>query len=87
MKTYAKLVSRKEIEPNLFELQFNIYNSGSCQCFKDCNCYEKKGELLGTDIRYSNGIVINDNNKERTYNSIKGCKDSLESYLNKHLKL
>lgn len=84
MGTFAKFIHRKQLEKNLFEIKHSIYNNGSCQCFKDCDCYSKKGEYLYDDIRYSNGIILNPNGKERTYSTIEGCKSSLAAYQNKN---
>lgn len=84
MGTFAKFIYRKQLEENLFEIKHSIHDNGACQCFKNCDCYSKKGELIGYDIRYSNGIVMNHLNKEKTYSSIEGCKTSLNAYLLKH---
>lgn len=80
MGTCAKFVSRIELEPNLFEIKHEILDNGSCQCSKDCDCYKRKGSLLGIDIKYSNGLVMNPGGKERTYSSIRGCRDSFNSF-------
>lgn len=85
MGTIAKKSSRKEIKPGIFEITTAIHASGSCQCFKDCDCYLEKGKFLYNDIRYSNGIKYPITGKERTYSTLKGCEDSLEAY-NKKLK-
>lgn len=84
MGTFAKFKSKTQVEENVFEIVHEIYNDGACQCFGDCNCYNKKGEYICDDIRYSNGIVLNTLGKERTYNSIVGCKESLKAYLTKN---
>ena len=83
MGTYAIFLSKIEIEPGIYEIKHKIFNNGSCQCFKDCDCYSKKGEFLNIDIRYSNGI-INKFGKEKIYSSLEGCKSSLKAYLLKH---
>ena len=83
MNSQHKLTSKVEVEPNIFELTYEVYNSGSCQCFKDCDCYKKKGEFMGKYIRYSNSLVKNAGGKERTYSTLKGCKDSIKAYKNK----
>lgn len=83
MGTYSKFKYRKEIESNLFEIANDVFDNGACQCFKDCDCYKNKGKFLFTDIRYSNGIVLKTNGKERIYSSIEGCKASLKAYLSK----
>ncbi len=83
MGTFSKFVHRIKISENLFEIKHSIYNNGACQCFKDCDCYSKKDEFLGYDIRYSNGLVLSQNGKEMTYSSIDACKSSLKAYLTK----
>lgn len=83
MGTSAKFIHRIQLEENLFEIKHSIHKNGACQCFKDCDCYSEKGELIGHSVRYSNGIVVNHLGKERTYSSIEGCKSSLKAYQNK----
>lgn len=80
MLTYSKFIHRIQIEEELFEIKHSIHHNGGCQCFKNCDCSDKKGELLRYDIKYSNGLVLNPNGKERTYSSIAGCKASLQAY-------
>jgi hypothetical protein len=83
MGTYSKFKHKKEIEPNLFEIANDVFHDGGCQCFKDCDCCNNKGKFLFTDIRYSNGLVLREDGKERIYSSIEGCKASLKAYLSK----
>lgn len=83
MGTYSKFISRTQIGDNLYEIKHGIYHNGSCTCFKDCDCYSKKGGHLGDSIRYSNGIVFWETGRERTYQSIEGCMSSLKAYLDK----
>lgn len=83
MGTYAKFISKTKIEENLFEIKHHILHNGICQCFKDCDCYNKKGDFLYEDTRYSNDIVLNPIGKPRTYSSINACKESLQAYLKK----
>lgn len=80
MGTYAKFVSKIEIEPNIFEITNAIYDNGSCQCFKNCDCYQRKGNFLFNDIRYSYG-AINEFGKEKTFNTLEGCKSSYKAFL------
>jgi hypothetical protein len=84
MSTYARFLSKIEIEPGIFEIIHQVFHSGACQCYKNCDCYDKRGEFLWNDVRYSYGL-INEFGKEKTFNSLKGCKDSYNSYLNKQI--
>ena len=85
MMTYSKFVSKIEIEPGIFEIKNNIYDKGSCQCFKDCDCYKNKGKFLFENIRYSCGIIT-EFGKERNYFTLEGCKSSLKAYKLKLIK-
>ena len=83
MNTYAKFYKEVEIEPGIFEVTYQIFDSGSCQCFKDCDCAKNKGKLIGAHTRYRNTKVLNWNDKPRQYSTLKGCKDSLEAWYRK----
>lgn len=85
MGTYSKFISKIEIEPNIFEIKNQIFYNGACQCFKDCDCHKRKNTPLFIDIRYSYGAV-NEFGKERTFNSLEGCKQSYNAYLLKQIK-
>lgn len=84
MGVYSKLVHRKEIEENIFEIKYSLHDSGSCQCSKDCDCSSKRGQLLGYETIYSNGVLKKPNGKERTYKSIEIAKSALEAHYKKN---
>lgn len=54
MGTFKKFVHKIQLEENLYEIKHAVYDSGSCQCFKDCDCIKNKGELEGYSVKYSN---------------------------------
>lgn len=65
MSTYRKEISRKKLE-QMEEVVLGHYYTGSCQCFKDCNCADDRGKLQRTEILYSIGI-FNKGRKEKLY--------------------
>lgn len=75
------LVSKKEIEPGIHELVFNVTHSGKCQCrdYIDCDCAYLAGKVLNTYVRYSNGI-LNKGGNLRLYKDLIGCKLSLSAH-------
>ncbi len=57
MGTFSKLVGIEDIPNTPFKKRVNqIYDNGACQCFRDCDCYQRKGTLLGTDERYTHPL-------------------------------
>ena len=80
MGTYAKFKNRKEIEPGIYQITNEIYHDGACQCFGDCECMQRRGEILGLDERYTyEGAVHKGTGRCRTFNSLRGCKESMKS--------
>jgi len=86
MGTYTKIVSRTQLEINLFELKIEMFNNGACSCFKDCDCYAKKGQSEGFITKYTNGL-LNVNGKERQYINIEGCKASFNALKQKQITI
>lgn len=86
MSVFRKEINRIEISPNIFEIKYEVKDSGSCQCFKDCDCYKKKNDFLYFEYEYTYTGAVNAGNKEKRFNSLKGCQDSYAHYLNKKLK-
>lgn len=87
MLTYSKFVKEVEIEPNIFEIHNNVFDKGSCQCFKDCDCYKNKGKFLFTDVRYRNNLVKRIDGKFRTYSTLSGSKESLKAFKLKEITI
>lgn len=80
MNSNKKFLQKVEIEPGIFEITYQSIHSGACQCFKDCNCAEQKGQVLRTFKMYSNDLVLQPNGKPREYTTIEGCKSSLQAF-------
>ena len=83
MNTYTKFLKETEIKPGIYEVTYGVFHSGACQCFKDCDCINKKGQLLGTTTTYRNDKVLKWNGKPRNYTSLKDCENSLASWYKK----
>ena len=82
MGIYSKKISELEIEINIFEIKRQLFDNGACQCFKDCDCYQKKGESLGESSQfYHKNIVWEVTNKPRKFNSLSALKESLSHRL------
>lgn len=82
---FVKLISREQLENNLFKITRHHFNNGRCQCFKDCDCYLKKGEFEYEEIKYSNGLINPITDKEQYYNTIQGAKQAYEWYLKQEI--
>lgn len=81
MLSNKELVSKVEIEDGITELTYNIIHSGGCQCYKDCDCYKSRGEILWQEKMYSNGVVLKENGKPRLYKTKIGCLESKKVFL------
>jgi hypothetical protein len=57
------------------KLTFNLVNDGSCQCFKDCDCYANKGKIEDTYEMYANTLYT------KRYTTLKNCKQAIDQKL------
>jgi len=73
--------TKREILPStIVKITFNRYMSGSCQCFKDCDCYLNAGKLIGEEYCYTySGAVYKDTLKQRYFTTEQGALQSLMS--------
>jgi hypothetical protein len=80
MLTYSKLKETKEIEPDIFENVYDVFDKGSCQCFKDCDCYKKRGQFLFTISNYFHPKITRSfDNKPRYFSTLEGLKQSIKA--------
>lgn len=74
MGTFAKFVKEVEIEGTPFKkIVYNIYDNGACQCFGNCDCYKRKGELLWEDERFKHPL------SDKSFPTLEACKDSYKA--------
>lgn len=88
---YNKLFKKTEIQPNIFELIYHQIHTGSCTCYKNCDCYEKKNTIIGKYSTYTHSLADNYINKQgikiyKQYSTLKGVVDSYNIKLKIKLK-
>lgn len=59
---------------------WEIRHNGSCQCNKDCNCANRKGELLGTQEKFSHPYAKYKDGNVKKFKNYIDCLKSLEAY-------
>ena len=76
MGSYRKLVDKVKVEGSeINKITYNVFDNGSCQCFKDCDCYSRKGLLLGTQEIFTHPLST------KQFSTSQSCEQSYNSKL------
>lgn len=78
MGYYEKFDSQKLIVVDgvrILKKTYKLFDNGSCQCFKDCDCYLRKGKPEGEYNKFKHPL------KDKYYYHLDSCIQSLESCL------
>ena len=76
MKTYSKFISEEPVPNTPYTKKiYHIFNSGSCQCIKDCDCIKDKGKFLGIQENYTHPL------SDKSFTSYESCEESYKAKL------
>lgn len=77
MGTYTKSIGKFEVPQTVFKrIVKEVFDNGACQCFKDCDCYSRKGLSLGTHEVFTHPLST------KQFYTLKNCEQSYSSKLN-----
>lgn len=77
MNTYLRFNSQSIVDgtPFIHKL-YDIVHSGSCQCFKDCNCGDKKGLIIGQLSKFRHPLSV------KQFDTVESCAKSYYAIFN-----
>jgi len=68
-----KLIKTENIDVEgvmIVKKTFDLIDSGSCSCWKDCDCYKDKGKVKGQSYGFMHPL------KNKNYDDLKTCMQS-----------
>ena len=78
MGSYRKLADKVKVEgTDINKIIYNVYDNGSCQCYRDCDCSSRKGLLLGTQEIFTHPLST------KQFWTLERCTHSYNSILSK----
>lgn len=83
MGTYTKPLYGKTIMPGIHQVVSGIYDDGACQCSGNCDCINNKGEQVGVQIKYYNGLSKHPDGNPKLYDTLQQCIQAYNNLKNK----
>lgn len=58
---------------------YEIIATGSCQCYKDCDCSKEKGKIIGLAENFTTPFRRHKHGSPKKYKTYKDCLQALNS--------
>lgn len=79
MHTYRKYIGLTNLTENTVMQQWEILDSGGCQCFKDCDCSKRKGKFMRYEYNFYNKKLLNkQGTAPRNYSQLESLRQALK---------